>query len=44
MPRSGDGVQFALLDLVMQPNRLLIDINQTIILARKLIVGISNSL
>ena len=35
MPGSGDAVQLALLDLVMQLGRLLIDIDQTIILARK---------
>ena len=33
--RSGDAVQFALLDFVMQPTRLLIDIDQAVVFARK---------
>ena len=35
VPRSGDAVQFALLDLVMQPDRWLIDIDQAVVLTRK---------
>jgi hypothetical protein len=34
MPCSGDAVQFALLDLVMQCDGLLVDVDQTIILTR----------